>query len=303
MISNNADKSQSQGLQDLRDTLYREQPQYTLYHYTTLAGLTGIVSDRALFATELRYLSDSSEMAYAVSVLSNNLRTRLATNPAHVEVEYQLEGWLSARIRNGHQIFASCFTRNGNLLSQWRGYCGVGDGVSLGFSPEFLSKCAQASKFSLGRCIYDLKRQHEIAGLVVSELIRTALVRGPDGSSHPKNSYYAAFAELEDETLEIAALLKNPMYKEEDEWRAISPIVKNYVEAPVAYRAGRSTLIPYIPFSLIGSDKGTMELDHVFVGPSPLSDLSVAATSNFLSKNKLAPRHGVQASMIPERRT
>ncbi len=43
-------------IKTLADKLYKEQPDRILYHYTSIAGMMGIVSSKVLWASEIRYL-------------------------------------------------------------------------------------------------------------------------------------------------------------------------------------------------------------------------------------------------------
>ena len=54
----------------------------TLYHYTTLEGLTGILEHRCLWATHYRYLNDSSEALLMkdklIETVHSNYRSRVS---------------------------------------------------------------------------------------------------------------------------------------------------------------------------------------------------------------------------------
>jgi hypothetical protein len=45
----------------------------TLFHYTTAAGLLGILNDLAFWATDLRFLNDAQEAVYARETLVDAL--------------------------------------------------------------------------------------------------------------------------------------------------------------------------------------------------------------------------------------
>src|ERR1700730_18258372 len=49
----------------------------TIFHYTSQAGLLGIVDRRALWVSDLRYLNDSTEFAYAVEFVREKLSRKL----------------------------------------------------------------------------------------------------------------------------------------------------------------------------------------------------------------------------------
>ena len=84
--------------------------------------------------------------------------------------------------------------------------------------------------------------------------------------------------------------MKHPSFSEEDEWRAVSPILTNYVEAPIKYREGASMLIPYITFSLRDGNDEWLRFAQVIVGPTPNINLSMKSVSRFLAKRSLGSK-------------
>lgn len=57
-------------------------PPEILYHYTSLAGLRGIVERQELWATTVYYLNDELEFYEALMVLEIEARARLDANPS-----------------------------------------------------------------------------------------------------------------------------------------------------------------------------------------------------------------------------
>lgn len=271
-------------LNDINALLYKEQPAHQLYHYTSIDSLLSIIKDKTLWATELRYLNDSEEFRYFAELMSQKtLLYDARGNEAEIDAVSQLQSWIRGWFVDGALVFVTSFTENGNVLSQWRGYCEHGKGVSLGFDPSAIVTCADQASFKLGRCIYDTKCHHDLAMEVVQRLVKAALANGPDVTKHISQSYYSTFESASAEIIRIAALTKHPAFKEEEEWRCVSEPVRNYVEAPIEYRAGRSSLVPYIRFPLpVIND--ALAIQTAFVGPSPSPDLALNGIAQCLSK-------------------
>ena len=218
----------------LCDRLYAEVAGTTLYHYTSLSGLEAIMKTRLLRASEIRYMNDAAEMHYTGEVMKMEIDRRLDRQDAHTDVLEQLREWMSDRLANGHMLFVVSYTTNGNLLSQWRGYGKVGKGVSLGFNPSMVYDCARQQCFRVGKCIYDQDRHKEIANRIVSAIEALAGKQGPETAArHPSQSHYPVFESIEGDLLRIATLLKHPSFKEEDEWRVVSPVFTDWIEAPI----------------------------------------------------------------------
>lgn len=288
----------------LVDNLYREQPAGVLYHYTSLGALTGIVDSGCLYATDIRFFSDAAEMKHAANILCIYIAQRIEAKSSNSHLFSQLREWVMERLVDGHMQFVVSFTGNGNLLSQWRSYCPHGRGVSIGFAPALLTQAATAQGFRVGKCIYDNRLQKDLVDSILAEIENLAEARGENNDSsrrHPSQSFHDVFEEVESDLLRVAALLKHGKFSEEEEWRAVSPITKNYVHAPIKYREGRTMLIPYVEFSLRGSTPSGLPLEHVFLGPTPNAGNSMTSLSRFLSKYRANPRRGVTYCQIPYR--
>ncbi|MDZ4054560.1 MAG: DUF2971 domain-containing protein [Phenylobacterium sp.] len=272
-------------LHHLANELYTRPPRSTLYHYTSLRGLMGIVETKTIWASEVKYLNDAEELTHLATWVRGEIALRLnkAVEPA-ATIMRQFEGWTRERLTNGHMLFVAAFTEKGNLLSQWRGYCPFGKGVSVGFSPEKILAIASGAGFSLGRCVYDSTTHEKIVAQILDGVVEEATRQGPSPRKHPSQSYYHVFEELESTILRIGALVKNKAFEEEAEWRLVSPIIENYVDAPIKYREGASMLIPYMEVQARFGEDGE-DLRHVYVGPTPTPNLSMVSVSRYLRRH------------------
>ncbi len=113
-------------------SLFTTAPRETLYHYTSLSGLLGIIGSRELRASDIRYMNDSAELRHTLDLLNRQVTRRILSGVDHPEVLNAFLDWLSRRIVSGPMLFGGSFRANGNLLSQWRGYSVHGKGVSIG---------------------------------------------------------------------------------------------------------------------------------------------------------------------------
>jgi hypothetical protein len=290
-------------LKALIEELYAPSPPSILYHYTTLKGLLGIVRSCKIWATDSSFLGDRSELRALGQAISNQIAQRIErpVGNAQVKLLVQLRDWLKDRIENGPFLFIASFTENGNLLSQWRGYCPVGKGVSLGFNSDELAKSVRRDEFRIAKCIYDHKTHQAIANTVLDAFVSNTQERGeaPSNRAHPSQSFHPAFYELEEYLFTIAALLKDASFAEEKEWRIISRVHSNYVEPQICYREGSNSLIPYMEISLPTSGERRISLSNVFVGPTPNPKEAITGVARYLSKYASCMR--VSNSMSPYR--
>ena len=284
-------------------SLYEETPTPTLYHYTSVEALLSIVPSGSLWATDIHYLNDSSELRTAVEVLAGEVEVIRATPDQNDDLLSQLASWLRMRLANENLLFVVCFSENGNLLSQWRGYTPHGRGVSLGFTPQCLRACASTQEFEFGRCIYELQAQRRVAAKAVRAVVEVAGQRGPSEQAHPSQSYHPIFYELEPALLRVAALLKHGAFEAEGEWRLVSRVRSNYAVPTVSYRPGRTTLVPYVNFRAGPPSADGLVLEHVVLGPTPNNNLAMGALSGFFASHRISPARGLHASQLPYRET
>jgi hypothetical protein len=152
-----------------------------LYHYTSEAGLQGIIESERIWATQVRFLNDYTEFRQAfnelyVEALTDGFRERL---PADIDDAARLviEGLLSKRnhrdilrIIESSESSTDAFVCSfetwrhpnadpGDRLSQWRGYSHSSQGFSLGFDKALLEKQIdldnQRAKAGVLECIYE----------------------------------------------------------------------------------------------------------------------------------------------------
>lgn len=285
-------------IKQVKNEIYQDRPHTPLYHYTSLGPFLSIIETKSLWATDINYFSDLSEITYFRDLCLARIREIKSKSPNNLIID-QLENWFHQRIHKGHGLYIVCFSAKGNLLSQWRAYCKESKGLSIGFFPEHIIETSTQNQYLIGRCIYDLQDQKEIIKKVIEAITISAAAKGPDNNKHPTQSYHGAFEELLDEIFQIAALIKHPAFSEEDEWRVVSQVYKSHVLEGLKYREGTSYLIPYLEFQLPSSNDRAIEIKMIIMGPSKNINRSMGSVSNFLSLKNCSPRHGILNGNIP----
>ena len=291
-------------IRDITKNLYSDIPKETLYHYTTFAGLVGIVNSQVLWASDIRYMNDSAELKHSADLIRMEITQRITAGHAKPNLLNQFLEWVTHRITNGHMLFATSFRSNGNLLSQWRGYSKLGKGVSLGFNPSYILKCANEQSFQIGKCIYNSADQHRLIKQVVDSveaLAQAHCINSDVSENQIPKAYYDVFERIESDLLRIAAILKHPSFQEEEEWRIVSPALTDYVISPVLFREGTSMLVPYVEFKLLQAKDKPIALEHIFLGPTPNINISMNSLTMFLAKNGVNPKKGITYCEIPYR--
>lgn len=291
--------------ENVESSLYTNPSQDTLFHYTSINSLLNIVKYKSLWASEIRYFSDASEMGYTNMLFQNLINQKLGNdiNENKRRMYIQLQKWLEDRINNGHLLFILSFTTNGNQLSQWRSYCLNGKGVSIGFEPNMLKERANQQSFCLGKCIYDNSQQEQLINKLIVDIENLAESNRDNtdlSKRHASNSFHDIFESVEDRILKIAALIKHPAFKEEQEWRLVSNTITNYIKTPMKYREGTSFIIPYLEFKL-SEKEDKIDIEQVYLGPTANQNIAMKSLTMFLSKHHASPQKGVCNSCIPYR--
>jgi len=189
------------------------------------------------------------------------------------------------------------FTEEGDLLSQWRGYCPKG-GFSIGFHFDLLAQIAKRHDSFLVPCVYDFKLQNKLLEeLLVAhskkydEAIKDNDQNNSDELAHNISNEFiiSLFA--------IAPMLKHESFEEEKEWRIVSSNLR--VTPDIQFRANESNIIPYIKISLCQSEE-EIEFKKIFIGPTSVNHYSKEAVLQLLRKNRVAQK-AIRLSSVPYR--
>lgn len=198
-----------------------------LHHYTTISGMVGIVEGGAIWASDIRYMNDSSELSYAMDVVADVIKEVGASIENKVIASFLAGGEaIVGTIDRGIRPFIACFCEEADLLSQWRGYAPGQAGVSLGVNLSGQAVVGQLPpKVQLRRVIYDPEQQRLTVKAVVEAWVRTAevLLSSQDGSINEPTDlfHYSGIAALQESVAEHLLCFKHPAFSEEREWRLI----------------------------------------------------------------------------------
>lgn len=288
-----------QSITRLISRLTSRRPPKTLFHYTSAAGLLGIIQSKTIWATNIRYLNDTKEYAHALDITQAILDYR--QKKAHKTFERALIKVMSESLEPAQRtdIFVSSFSRQGDQLSQWRGYCPAANGYSIGFKSKLLIKCTEGKRLQfLAPSVYDEVRQSELIEGVIAEVARFAEQFKAEHPDDDDRLFREAFKLFERLVPLLGPVIKHQTFDEESEWRLISPTDSLGQMAP-ELRAGRSMLIPYIEHRLAQEDE-RLDLAEIIVGPTPHPELAVKAVEVLLAKHRVVVEN-VRESEIPYR--
>ena len=246
----------------------------SLYHYTDLSGLVGIIEKHDLWVSHSRYSNDDEEMTHGLAVVHGVLKR--ATESGQHDGEYLQT--LSRLAEEPEGVYICCFCEKDNLLSQWRGYGANGAGVSLEFAPkEFADVAGPDNPHGLLRfwkVFYKSETQDNIVELAIDRY-SPAMNRG--------QSIAELARKAADAIRFFIPTFKNADFQEESEWRLIftpSP----YTAIMPRFRVSRNMLVPFYSLrELIGSGLPLLPIRKVLVGPGVQKRLNVESTKALLA--------------------
>lgn len=249
----------------------------TIYHYTDFAGFAGILESKSLWATELRFTNDRSELKHGVTWAIDHL-DRQPTD----EVREEVKRWLKSLDLDAVAVFSVSFSTERNLLSQWRMYTKDCHGVSIGFDVPSLMRNLGDS-FRLVRCVYSQDEQRAIAGNSVDELVLK--VRTLLAENLQPHEFKLRLHDLRSMFATQIARLKDDAFQQECEYRIVGSRKWNDA-SDVRFRATPRALIPYLVFPISpAKDIPTDAIVEVTIGPDDDGGRLTYSANLLLAKN------------------
>lgn len=113
----------------------------TLYHYTDMRGLKGILEAGQIWFTDYRHLNDPSELTHGID-MARDVAHQIATGAdgrVRLFLDYFLDLFRHDNFVPTLEFFIACFSRARDDLGQWRAYADNGRGVAIGLSPSLFA--------------------------------------------------------------------------------------------------------------------------------------------------------------------
>lgn len=251
-----------------------------LYHYCPASSFLSIIQHKSIWLSSLTLSNDSME-----GKLLKNTFLSLFNNQDHSwEVIQRIETSINA-INELIDGLGFCLSKEGDLLSQWRGYASDGEGFSIGFSENYLKALekgfeSEETGFKLLRVLYKLEEHRKSLLPIFKEIkhtIETTEISPPKMSfkniANPeiykiqKTEYDKSLSVIREKTLKILPqlfALKHPAFSEEKEFRLVSHLIKDSEEI-CQFHVVNNKIVPHKEFKLI--DLGNDPIQEVIIGP------------------------------------
>ena len=251
-----------------------------LYHYCSNDVFVSIVHTRSIWLSSLSLSNDTME-----GRLVNGALVRLAERDG-------LDAKTRDRLRDNVGLMTGlidglgfCLSEEGDLLSQWRGYADDAQGVSIGFSYQYLEKLADlyehtgTSGFTLHKVEYEPDAHEakveptyrELRHSIDTGAFQLKQIKFPSDprtklSERNEKIFNAALTFIKKTMTLLPYLfeLKSPAFKEEREWRLVSVLLRDLAD-DCLHRPVRNRILPYRSFELLSC--GIQAIMEVILGP------------------------------------
>ncbi|GJL50015.1 MAG: hypothetical protein NPIRA01_12420 [Nitrospirales bacterium] len=298
-----------------------------LFHYTTAAGLLGILCSKQLWSTAYYCANDESELSAARGFLTPIIRKQTSKMIDEEDSRVKFLSRMGANIQdhadrfeeiivnhtlNALCIYITCFCRpsteeefHHGLLSQWRGY-GEDGGYAIQFSRSKLKKTvdlinlSQETNYDIQDVHYSVENPYKAEVVKHADAFINAYLEHLDGVininwnrptlNSPTSSLTGGPLES---LLDYLVNTKNEHFREEKECRLslLETTKANSGVLPVEYYNRNGLLVPFTrtpdKFSLIDC------IDWVIVGPSS------GIEQRFMSLKQMVKKMGLDINIRP----
>lgn len=283
-----------------------------VYHYCSLDTFRSIIENRTLRLSDITKSNDSAEIVWAAGYINEillDLYRKDSTILLHEGfpekllqemIDHFYAEWFSEE-HSIYRLYAICFSKKGDLLSQWRGYADDAAGVALGIDTTPLFQLCDGGVFNLEDVIYNETRQKALIKGRASDFIKDLKQLVRSEPSDIKKSNMELFDTLFRKVYKFSPFLKSPFFAEEQEHRLVLWDSKDHVSVTgenfaggfrvgkLQYLSSDGWLRGYTDLSF--SEVATPLIKEVILGPK--CKAKIKDVQGFLMCNNL---YGVQVT-------
>jgi hypothetical protein len=251
-----------------------------VYQYTSLRGLRGMIEGGSLWASSAAYFNDLRELTYGFDLFGAAAQD-FSQSVGEAGIRRVLEKVIESVSGLGPaDFFVSCFTRQGDQLSQWRGYADQGRGYSIGFDLDRLGGLEPAPIFQ--RVVYSREVQRRYCQTVLGRRLNyyREKLTGDEISGNTD-----VLADLLITAIRyLAPGLKDDGFKEEQEFRAyVAREFSGIDRKSRGFHDKNGMLVPHV--ELRPEDGEKLPIKRIIVGPCLEFDKAARSLRLFLDQN------------------
>ena len=258
-----------------------------LYHYCSVETFYNIIINKTLWLTDSFSTNDYMENRWI-----NKIIDELLPNYINDDNRHQFTDVFNQYNINDYIPFITCFSEDGDILSQWRAYANDGSGIAIGFNTDYFSindqlpfTMAVFNEKSIGlhEVNYDYKTQVDIINKLLNEITVSKQIT-------PNK-----IVEIALKLKQYSFIFKNPAFFEEREWRIIhTPLIIGSNQddttqiigaiSDCKFRVTSNDIAPYFLLSF-SEQKATSPITEIILGPK--NKMVSNKLRTFLSMNNL----------------
>lgn len=262
----------------------------SLFHYTTLSGLMGIIDNKTLWLTNTLYLNDISEQTYAIFIIKDTISSLISSGRYSDEFNKLITPksipFKDVEALYSEPAYVTCFTTNGDSLYMWQGYS-TSCGVSIEFDLTSDFHFAFGPNCFFRDIVYDENILKNKIQRILDEYHKEYNLDTLDVDN--KNDLYSreALASI----LHMCSDFKNPSFHLENETRLHYRPKK---DDQINFRLKGNFIISYIalPLQKINNNK-KFPIKSITVGPCKEQSLVRKSVSDFVRSR------GYEIEVIP----
>lgn len=206
-----------------------------VYHYCSATVFKKIIENKALRLSDVTESNDSKEIIYNNAFIKQYVQSKINGFSRKFKLNRFKKEELLQIVFNHfsfymedfyYRPYACCFSYNGDLLSQWRGYADDGRGFAIGFDLNMLRKIGKPEKddrisndiFELGDVIYNEKEERKRIRIIVNALFDW-FADDIKTKGYDPNAFIVDANILMKFLFKNCLFYKNSFFEEEKEWR------------------------------------------------------------------------------------
>lgn len=215
-----------------------------IYHYCGMDSFFGIIANKNIRLSNAYKTNDSAELEWIFSIMENSMAGVFKTEFVST-LRKSYRGWLE----NHFRPHIACFSKEGDLLSQWRAYANNGKGISIGFNRKYFEsiKMLDNKEFEIFDVVYRCKEQEKLLKNLFSTIGTDNLKLLEDFYINNRDNNCVEEIMFVDALLKYGTIFKNETFDEEKEVRLIHGFDEIAAESDMfEYRVTQDDLISFV---------------------------------------------------------
>lgn len=296
-----------------------------VYHYCGLDTFYKIISNSTIRLSNVIKTNDREEMVYILPLIIDVCEQCLSEYNRNLSTEYKLEDDFVRQLFEytfnelSINCYVVCFSAEGDLLSQWRGYANDACGVSIGFDTNCFFPLAKSiqSNYDFAQVYYSPNKLVEQIKKYFAKHIRN---RWTTDDKENSLNIMNTVKKLSIALLYNTVFYKNPYFEEEAEWRLVyhpfgnirgvnkridyvdrmaetfnMSVEEDFIRSPMEFRVSNNKIISYydLNFSrikrefvrkiIIGAKADIKDMDlELFLYKSGYSPMNIEITKSVI---------------------